>query len=267
MGWQGNSLLIYANGTMQLINVESGGLGEAWEVKAQFSAAPIVIGNTLVFPSNNGLVAIAANRRDILWQLADVPPYKRAFVASNGAIALISENDELLYIASDGNLITRTQLRAAGSFASAPNGALLVYTLGGLWQIDPTREWSLYIEDAPAGGDSGAMLSTNNHLFVFDGEDLQAYDQNKQPLWRSAVPLVEGRVELTQIDDLLLLISNGGNIAVLTDEGQFCNQVRIRGNVEARLWYELGGDGILRVAVADQIIGLNWDLFTRPCRI
>jgi hypothetical protein len=266
-GWQGNSLLTYTDGTMQFINVETGGLGESWQVESQLSGAPLFIGDNAIYPTQNGLVAVAANRRDILWQATDIPPYRRAYITTQGEIGLISTDNELLYLGSDGTIIERNPLRAAASFASAPDGSLLAYTIGGLWELDSSGEWTIYIESAPRGSESSALLNGANQLFVFDGLNLQAYDFNKQSLWNTAVPHVSGLVELDFVDELLLLTSNMGNIAVITADGRFCNQVQIWGNDEAQQWHNLGADGVLRVAIADQIIGINWDLFTRPCRI
>lgn len=266
-GWQGSSLLAYADGTLQLVNVETGGLGDSWQIEAQLTGAPLFIGDTAIYPSNTGLVAVSANRRDIIWQVGDIPAFRRAFITSRTEIALISEDNELLYLSNDGTVIERNPLRAMASLASAPDGTLLAYTLGGLWQIDNNGEWSLYVEDAPHGSDSSALLNMPNQLLLFDSLNLQAYDLNRQAIWRSAVPHISGLVELDFVDNLILLTSNQGNIAVITDDGRFCNQIQVWGNDEAHHWHNLGTDGVLRVAIADQIIGLDWELFTRPCRI
>ncbi|MDQ7036518.1 MAG: M23 family metallopeptidase [Anaerolineae bacterium] len=269
-GWQGNSLLTYADGTMQLVNVETGGLGESWQIEAQLTGAAIFINgtnDTAIYPSDSGLLAVSANRREIIWKVGDIPAFRRAYVTTRDEIALISVDNELLYLSSDSTVIERNPLRAMASFASAPDGTLLAYTLGGLWQIDNSGEWSLYIEDAPRGSNSSALLNMPHQLLLFDGVTLQAYDFNRQAIWRSAVPLVSGLVELDFVDNLILLTSNAGNIAVITEDGRFCNQIQIWGNDEAHQWHDLGADGVLRVAIADQIIGLNWELFTRPCRI
>src|SRR5690606_5513652 len=49
--WRGNSLLILADGTMQVIDVETGGLGETWRIPATFTSAPLISGDELLFPA------------------------------------------------------------------------------------------------------------------------------------------------------------------------------------------------------------------------
>ena len=64
----------------------------------------------------------------------------------------------------------------------------------------------------------------------------------------------------------LLLTSNHGDIiAVQSSTGGVCNTTRIYGSNRSREWHSLDDDGVLRVYVADQIIGLQWQKFLMAC--
>jgi hypothetical protein len=54
---------------------------------------------------------------------------------------------------------------------------------------------------------------------------------------------------------------------VVNDAGGYCNYGRIFGREGSRQWQDLGEDGILRLAIADQVLGINWATFIRNCRV
>lgn len=144
----------------------------------------------------------------------------------------------------------------------------MVYTQGGLWQVDSESFlWSLYIEDTPAGGQSASILTTQTRLYLFDGTQLMAYDRNLTRLWQASTPPVRGLSVLTQYDDVVLITSNNGDILVVSTAGGFCNQARIYGQDSANQWHSLGTDARLRLAIADQLLALDWETFTRPCTV
>ncbi|MCA9915759.1 MAG: PQQ-binding-like beta-propeller repeat protein, partial [Anaerolineae bacterium] len=266
-GWRGSSLLITADGTMQQINVETGALGESWQVDATFTGAPIVDGDRLLFPTlEGGLQAVDEDRRTLLQTLPNVPDFRRARLLPDGSLAILTPDHRLLYLSAAGDVIDEAQLQAATSLGVSPEGRLLVYSQGGFWQVDSSGEWSLYIEDAAPGGASSALLVTQDRVYAFNQQRLYAYDFNKDLVWDATMPPLTGLVEMQQYDDVLLLTSNHGQIVLASTEGRFCNQTRIYGNDDAQQWHRLGSDGIMRFAIADQVLGLNWELFTRPCR-
>jgi outer membrane protein assembly factor BamB len=264
--WQGVSLLTYADGTMQGVDVEAGSLAEAWRIEAQFTGAPLILGNELLFPAiNNELLRISANRREIVSRIPNIPPFLRAQVLSNGSMAFISAENHLTYLAADSSIIQEADLLEMGSLAESWEGSLLAYTRGGLWEVG--ADWSLYIEDAPLGGESGAVLVSGDTLYLFNGQRLYAYNRDRALLWEEALPPVSGLVEIHAYEDIVLLTSNHGDIVAVNAAGGYCNYGRIFGRDRARQWQALGTDGILRIAIADQILGINWATFTRNCRV
>ena len=263
--WRGASLLTLSDGTMQLVEVETGGLGDSWEVDAQFSGAPIVVGDNLLFPApNNSLVMVSADRREIISSIPNIPPFVRYHLLPNNTLALLTDDQQFYYLSLDGTVIDHVQLRSNASFATSFDGNLLVYSRGGLWQVNPQGQWSLYIENAPSS-DSGAIFTSDDLLYLFTGQRLYAYARSGNILWEAGTPAISGLMELERYEGITLITSNHGDVMLVNQQGAFCNQVRVFGQDNARLWQELGADNLLRIAIADQILALNWNTFIRPC--
>jgi hypothetical protein len=264
---RGSSLLVLRDGTFILVDVESATLGESWRVDATFSTAPLRIGNLLAFPSPTAeMLFIDSGRREIVSRLSDVPAFLDATFLPDQSLALVTADLHLLWQGSAGEVRTRTHLREPASFA-ALGEALLAYTRGGLWQIDRTGIWSLWREDAPAGGENSGLLVTTDRVFAFTGSRLLAYDLAGQPVWETATPVTRGSARIALLDDLLFVTTQHGDLLLITQDGRFCNQAKINGNAAARQWHQLGQDGLLRLLLADQILAIDFDLFTRPCRV
>jgi hypothetical protein len=71
---------------------------------------------------------------------------------------------------------------------------------------------------------------------------------------------------LTDYGEVLLLTSSHGSIVALQKEtGGLCGITQVYGTDRSNFWHDLGDDGILRVAISDQILGLNWNTFIGGC--
>ena len=263
-----SSLLIFADGTMQIIDVEVGSLGESWRIPATVSDAPLIDEEELLFPApDNSLVRISEDRRSVIATYSDIPEFTRAHILLDGSFALLTATHEFFYYTADAQLINSAQLHAPASFATSWEGRLLVYSQGGLWRVDASGTWSLYIEDAPSGGTSGSVFVSQENLYLYTGSRLYAYNRERQVLWEAGTPQISGLSEIHAYDTILLISSNHGDILLVNDAGGFCNQVRIFGNDNANQWQSLGTDKRLRVAIADQILALDWQTFIRPCGV
>ena len=260
-----DALLTYADGGMQRVNL-GGSLAESWETGVPVDGAPIVVGESLIFHApDDRLVAFGADRQTVMWQLADVPPIVHSRVGGQ-VIGLITQNNEMLTLSHDGQLLDRAQLRDRGSLEIGLDGELLAYTFGGLWNIAANGEWTTVMENAPAGGDNRAVtLTDDGTLYLLNADEaanastLYAYDRDLNPLWQTALPYMPGMTELDSYDAVLLITGNHGYVIAMQEEtGAMCGMNRIYGDRRARVWHSLGDDGILRVAVADQILGLDW---------
>lgn len=266
--WRGNSLLTLSDGTMQLIDVEVGTLGELWSVDAQFTGAPIVDNEELLFPApDNMLIRISADRRDVLAIYSNVPEFYRSYVLLDGSFAILTDSNEFRYYSRDGNLINTAQLRESADFTTSWQGQLMVYTRGGLWQVDASGQWSLYIEDAPSGGNNASILTTQERLYLYTGNRLYAYNHDRILLWEAGTPPISGLSEIIAYNNILLMTSNQGDIFLVNDTGIFCNQVQIFGQDGAGQWNHLAEDNRLRVAIADQILAIDWNTVIRPCNL
>jgi murein DD-endopeptidase MepM/ murein hydrolase activator NlpD len=273
MDFRGLWLLVYADGSIQVINPD-GTLGENyWSANTAIDGAyPAVSSNYLLLhTADNALILFDADLREAVWRLEDIPPVIRAKVTASSPIALITVGNEIWLISEDGKVLDQAHLNEPASLSPRSSEELLAFTQGGLWQIDRTGTWALAIEHTPPGGASSAVLQGGDgRLFLLSGNDthtLGAYNPDGSPTWQVGLPDVSGAAELTQYDNVLLLITSSGHIvAVQAESGGLCNRTQIYGDERAQVWHSLGDDGILRVALADQILGLNWAKFIGGCK-
>jgi hypothetical protein len=259
--------IAYADGEMQPIS-RDGALSEAWQIGVTLDSAPMSAWGVFLFHTpRNELVALDESVRTVIWRLADVPPILR-WVANDHLLGVMTETNEMLTLSQSGELLDRASLREPGALAVSPDGSLLAYTRGGLWMIGDDGTWALESDVFPQGGSTGALtFDTTGNLYLFDGAVLRAYSPDRTALWQSELPNADGMITLSVYDNILLLTSSKGYIAaVQTATGAVCNRARIWGDWRSRLWDHLDDDGVLRVYVADQIVGLDWQEFLLACR-
>lgn len=270
-GYQGKSYITFADGRMaEITDIERGRLSDTWRLEAQFTGAPIQAFDWLIFPTpDNALVAVAEDRRTMLWRLENIPPLSRWHIAGdrvNFVMGLITTEHEFIMLSGSGALIDRKQLSETASLASEPDGTLLVYSLGGLWRVDITGEWALVDEDLPAGGQHSSLFVTSGgRRFLFNGTTLYGYNSEGTLLWETPIGEFHGMSELALYDTTLLLTGTDGQIVAVNDGGRVCNRVRVYSPPDSRQWHSLGNDGTLRLNIADQILGINWARFIQTC--
>lgn len=264
---EGRPLLTYADGLMQRVNID-GTLADRWETGVALGEPVVIHDDLLIFHTpGHHLIAFGPDRQTVLWQLPDVPPVVRAEVAAQ-VVGLMTATNEMLTVSLRGQLLDRANLREIGSMAAAPNGELRTYTAGGLWAILADGTWVEELEGVPAGGSSRAVLYTaDDELYFYDQAVLHAYDRSRLLRWQVQLPdTIGGLTALAEYGDILLLTSDHGNIVALQKTtGGVCGITQIFGSDRARFWHSLGADGILRVAVSDQILGLDWRTFLGGC--
>ncbi|MEL6406485.1 MAG: peptidoglycan DD-metalloendopeptidase family protein [Chloroflexota bacterium] len=268
--WQGSSLLISSDGTLATIDVEAGTVLDSWSVDANFTGALLFDDAELLLPaSNNTLVRLSADRRTILATYTDIPIFYDAHILPDGRFALLSrtgQNHTLSIYTAEGILVDDAQLEAPASLSTYWDGNLLVYSQGGLWLVDNTGTWSLALADAPRRMQTGAVHITQERLYLFNGTQLTAYNRTQEMLWQATTPPASGIAQLQEVDSTVIISTNHGELILVNDAGGYCNQLRVFGTDGARQWLALGTDNRLRFAVADQILGIDWQVFTAPCR-
>lgn len=267
-GFEARTYVTFSDGRVVQVDVENGNFLEAWQIENFMpDSAPLDLdGARLYHTSDNTLVAISSDGRTVLWQTPDVPPFTQGMV-SRDLIGLVIE-EALWTFSREGVLLDQAELADGVSLSPHPDGGLIAYTQGGLWQINMVGEWSVLLADAPAGGQSaGAVRLSDGRLYLTDSTSLYAYDAAGQLAWQAQLPqALDGQARLIHDGDhRLMMTSNHGNLIVARDSGGFCGFTRLYGTDQAAMWYDLGADGTLRFAVGDQIIGLDWERFTNSC--
>ncbi len=270
--FQDKVLVTFADGTMQRVNLD-GTLADSWQTGIAVDGAPIAVGESLIFHTpDNQLVALDALRQEMVWQLDDVPRIERSQVAGQN-IGLLTETHEIMAVSSDGQMLDRVLLDYPGSLDTAPDGTLLAYSGTNMQALTTEGNWATLLEDLPDGGDSSAFMVTQaGTLYLLSGDaetnisTLSSFDVGQTLLWAVSFPYMPGVTELTDYGSAILLTGNHGNIiAIQPSSGGVCGLARIYGNRRANVWHRLGDDGVLRVAVADQVLGLDWQTFLGGC--
>jgi hypothetical protein len=268
-GYQGNPVVIYADGSVQIINMDAS-LGEYWLTHTQLEGAPLTVGDLLVFHMpDNGLVALGADLHSAAWRLENVPAFVQAVVSPN-VIGLLTEDNQLISVSAHGQLINTTQLPDVPFMSAAQNGNLLVYSQNTLSEIDASGTWTKVIENLNGESASSAYLATSDgsRYFLLGGASpsLTATDAQGNTLWQVSLPDVSGQAQLIVQDKTLVLMTTGGDlIPFQAATGMMCSPLHIYGDRRSQLWSNMGSDGVLRVGLADQIIGLDWKAFVGNC--
>jgi murein DD-endopeptidase MepM/ murein hydrolase activator NlpD len=264
-GFQGNALLHYADGTIQLIAPE-GNLGDTWRTDITATGAPFAWDDLLAFPSSNGLTALGRDRQGITWTVPDVPTFTGVTVAGQ-VVALQTSDDELVTLARGNRaIVDRAQLGEHAALAVAPDGGLWAYTEGGLWQMLADGVWTPAPFDAPLPISAAGMTITERGEFMlYDGETLYSLTRDGETDWSVILPDLSGEVHMQTLDGQTLLFSSSGHIATVADSGYQC-RVQVHGtDSNNRLWSELGEDGLLRIMMGATLVGLDWDAFRDGC--
>lgn len=268
-GFEGRPILIYADGTMQVINLDAT-LGERWSTRVMLDSAPIIMGDLLVFHTpDDGLVALGADRRTVAWRLANIPPFVQSTVTPN-LLGLMTEDHTLITVSPQGQLLSRVALAEPAFMTAAPNGNLWVYAQNGVLELDASGMQTRVIDNLV--GDSGSSALTTapdgTRYFLAGGIDptLTVSDITGTTIWQLPLADVTGRAQLISRDKMLLLLTTYGDVVALqAASGIVCNHLHMYGDRRAKLWYDMGSDGILRIGLADQIIGLDWQALQGAC--
>ncbi len=268
-GFQGQPLLTYADGTMQIVNLDNT-LGERWTTRVNLDSPPLVVGDLLAFHTpDNALVAISGDRHAVAWRVENIPAFVQATVTPN-VIGLVTENNTLISVSTQGQLMNTTQLPDAPFMTGAQSGNLLVYAQNTLSEVDTSGAWTKVSENLNGDSASSAWVSTadGSRYFLAGGAlpNLTATDYQGNTTWQVSLADVSGHAQLIARDKALVLLTTGGDlISLQAATGMICSQLRIYGDRRSTLWTDFGADGILRVGLADQILGLDWKTFAGNC--
>jgi hypothetical protein len=269
----GSSMLIYADGNMQVVN-EDGTLGEIyWQTPALIDRVFPAYSNDLhllAHTTDNTLVLYDVAAKTVAWRVENVAPIVQIGAGAD-TFAVLTAANELIYMTRVGDLLDRQQVSEPISLGDG----VLAYTTGGVSQLTGLG-WTPLLENIPPGGGTSAVLGVGEgqfNLLYTSAPDTTgfsatylAYYVNGAPVWQYELPNVGGTAELNLMGNVLLVTTTYGNIIALQAEtGALCNAVQVYGDRRSILWHGLGEDGVLRVAVADQILGIDWGRFIGGC--
>jgi len=258
----GSSYLVGEDGAVQRVNVEDGGLVEAWRISGLgglglAQAAPSLGGLRLYHDSGGGLLALSADERALAWRVEDVPPFRSSAVGlyNVGAVlAGLAADGRIILIAEGGTRLGEAKTEDGAAFGAGPGGSgLWAYTRDGLWRIGPPSGPLWTPQDAPpAPGSARAFYEDETARLLYDG---QGGTLNGQPL--ADLP-AEGLTRVLRVGDLLILASSGGQISSLdVRTGQACQRLRLAPDPQRRLpWMDVQGE-TLRLAIGPQLMGLG----------
>lgn len=269
-GFQGTGLLTFSDGTQQTIDAD-GNMGDSWRLDVRLRAPLYPVANWLIYQNDNAeLIALNPARRTVDWQVDNIPSVQRLDIIGDDAAAMlgiVTGDDRLVMAQAGGERLVDVALSDSASLTGDNAGGYFVYNWGGYWRVGEDGRWSLALSDAPRGGQSSAALTLpDDSTILFDGAQIHRFDAMGAPVW--SLPLgvaVSGQVRLSLVDDVLLLISSDGVISAIAQSGVVCNRTTIYGRSDARIWHNLAGD-TLQIAIADQVLGLDWPRFSRGCR-
>ncbi|HYO88989.1 MAG TPA: PQQ-binding-like beta-propeller repeat protein [Candidatus Limnocylindrales bacterium] len=262
--------VLFTDGRWQAV-LRDGSLGEANETGVPLARVLLALPDRLIAQTADGRIAAFDAAGLPLWQSAEALPAVTAAAAEpvSGRLALMARDVQgggsLLLLNVDGGTIDAAQLAEPAPIQFAPSGWLWTYTRGGLWGVDEGGAWTLMDAAAAPGGASAALaFAGDGARYQFDGQTLIAFGPDGAPRWQTSPGHVAGQNMLMAESDRLLLVSSGGELVTWRrSDGAECGRARLWAGPSA--WANLGVDGLLRVAIADQIAALDWADLTQAC--
>jgi len=259
---QGSSYLVGEDGRVQRVDVEGGGLVEAWRIiglegRSLVQSAPNLGGLRLYHDSGGGLLALSADARALAWRVDDVPPFLSSAVGLYGVgavLAGLTADERVIVIEEGGRRLGEARTEDGAAFGAGPGGdGLWAITRDGLWRIGPSSGPLWTPQDGPpALGRARAFYEDETARLLYDG---QGGTLNGQPF--TDLP-AEGLTRVIRDGDLLTLASSGGQLSSLdVRTGQVCQRLRLAADRRQRPpWLDVQGE-TLRLAIGPQLMGLR----------
>jgi murein DD-endopeptidase MepM/ murein hydrolase activator NlpD len=256
-------------GIMQRWSLE-GGFIEQWQLPSDTNTTAFTWLNLLIIhnATTQELIAYGPDRAE-RWRVPDVQrPVATAM--TNQLLGIASIRGGLAIIGPDGRVYDRQTLPGTALLAPAPEGGLYARTENGLWRVDASGTWQALAATPPVQRASSAFSSLpDGRFFLYTGQTgrtLHAYDATGALLWQTALAGARGRSFLLAEGGALVLADGQGTITVLNPaSGAVCAELTTWGARAAGAWAGLGPDGILRVHLADQVLGLHFAALTSSC--
>ena len=111
---------------------------------------------------------------------------------------------------------------------------------------------------------AGVAALPGGDVLTYDGTTLARIGTDTTVRWGADLPGVRGRVALSLLDDYAVLISTGGDLAVVSPFTGACRLRLTAAPQDARLWSDLR-DGTLYVLIGQTLAALDWQSLTSAC--
>ncbi len=268
--YQNAVLVADATGIMQLWSLE-GGFVESWHLpEATYTSVTTWGDLLLVHTTDRQLIAYGPDRAE-RWRVADI--YRPLTTSTTDRMmAVISTRGGLTFLGPDGRIYGRATVRGTASATPAPDGGFYVRTQTALWHVDAAGKWNR-LNDMPAIFYHPIQMASrrDGRFFLYAGSNnrmLYAYGPDGAQLWAVPLESLTGTPAffIDRAGSPLVLADSSGQIVLVDpDSGAICDQLGIWGTPRSSVWVGLGQDGILRLHIADQMLGLNWATLTASC--
>lgn len=211
------------------------------------------------------------------WHVSLPAPLTTApLIYPDGSVLIASSDNRVRYALPDGRILWRVILDAEPTLLSWSDAGPVVTMADG-------AAWTLGADGAVIDRRSGAAaarvsLSEGALLLASDGSRylltpgnpalLSKGPADAEPLWRVGLPVVRGAVNLSADPTgraLIVSAASGQVLVIRAETGEVCGQMLFYGNGRGLVWHELGADGTLRVALGDQVTGVDWARLTAGC--
>ncbi len=256
-----------ADGRLQYWSPQAGYL-EQWETGlSAITLGPIVFSDLIVVMDDAQMLHIFNANRESIASYADLDDI-RAYAVTERMVGILTEHD-LLLIGLDGQLIARFEVERNSDVIASPDGGLFVRNQGELAQISSAGEWRTITNALSANrSDNQMMFDQNtgniilwgitrpNRLIAISlqGEIVWETDLHQYTLWGLS------RAALIQANRCtgILASQRGYVLAFDLPSGQLTGQLHMWGQHRTNVWLgKQPGDPVLRVQIADQIMGLD----------
>jgi hypothetical protein len=210
------------------------------------------------------------------WHVAlPAPLTTPPLIDDDGSVLIASSDNRVRYALPDGRILWRVILDSAPTLLTGSEaGPVVTMADGAAWTLGADGS----VIDRRAGAAAASVDLGEGALLLLDSGRYQltpgvpalltSGPPDAEPLWRVGLPGLRGAVRLSADSTgqvLIVSAASGQVILVGAASGQVCGQVEFYGNGRGFVWHELGADGLLRVALGDQVTGLDWARLSSQC--
>ncbi|GAB4571612.1 MAG: hypothetical protein Kow0077_08740 [Anaerolineae bacterium] len=265
--YDGAILVADSSGILQRWSLE-GGFIEQWRLPSAEVDSVLLWQNLLIYRDRTSeeLVALGPDRAE-RWRVPGIKTPVQIETTTT-LLGIAAVRGELTLVGPDGRVIDQRQLESNARLAPAPDGSLIVFSDSLLWRVDAAGTWQPLGETPRVNRITGGLFSLPDGRFLLytgqPSQTLLAYGPDGSLQWQTTLDGRRGRPFLLPLENdpltgmRLVLADGSGAITLLrADTGAICGTLAVWGSRGAQAWAAVGPDGVLRVHIADQVIGLD----------